>query len=156
MEAPIIAFGPWERIGDVRATDGQYITSGSTGASIELRFFGSDVDLLLPKDPGHGLLYLEVDGRPAKGTGIQQDRSGKSMIDLETLRDIDRVSVVSGLGNDRPQAEHRLRLTLGSNSAFALDGVVIGYHRAYLRFILVSLLGLLGIGGALQLVRRPW
>ncbi len=156
MEAPIIAFGPWERMDDIRATDGQYITSETSGASIELRFFGSDVDLLLPKEPGHGLLYVEVDGRPAKGSAIQQDRSGKSMIDLETVRDFDRVSVVSGLGNDRPQAEHRLRLTLGSNSAFALDGVVIGYHRAYLRFILVSLLGLLGIGGALQLMRRPW
>ncbi len=156
MEAPIVAFGPWERIGAEHATDGQYITSSTSGASIELRFFGSDVDLLLPKEPGHGLLYLEVDGRPAKGPAIQRDGSGKSAIDLDELNGLDRISIISGLGNSRPQAEHRLRMTLGSNTTFALDGVVIGYHRAYPQFLLVSMLGLLGIGGAVQLMRRRW
>lgn len=156
MEAPIVAFGPWERIADEHATDGQYIQSNTSGASIELRFFGSDVDLLLPKDPGHGLLYLEVDGRPATGPAIQQDRLGNSTIDLNALDGVDRISIVSGLGSNQPQAEHRLRITLGSNTAFALDGVAIGYHREYLRFLLVSILGLIGIGGAVQLMRRPW
>lgn len=156
MEAPIIAFGPWERIGDEHATGGQYITSGASGASIELRFFGSDVDLLLPQDPGHGILYLEVDGRPAKGPAIQQDRAGKSALDLGALRGTDRVSIISGLGSSHPQAEHRLRITLGPSTVFALDGIVIGYHRVYLPFLLVCMVGLLGIGGAVQLMRRRW
>jgi hypothetical protein len=156
MEAPVVAFGPWGRIADEHATDGKYITSSATGASIELRFFGSDVDLLLPPDPGHGLLYLKVDGGPAAGPAVQLDRSGRATLNLEAVRGTDRISIVSGMGSHQPQAEHRVRITLGSNTQFALDGVAIGYHRDYRRSLLLSRIGLLGIGGGVQLVRRRW
>lgn len=154
MEAPVIAFGPWGRVADEHSTDGQYITSSTAGASIELRFFGSDVDLLLPKESGHGLLSLEVDGRSVKGENIQQDGNGKSTLNLDALQGANRIPIVSGVSSSHPQAEHRLRITLGSDTTFALDGIVIGYHRDYLRFLLVSVACLLSIVGAVQLMRR--
>src|SRR5690606_17104431 len=120
MEAPIVAFGTWPRVSDQRAMGGQYIRSDQPGAAIELRFSGSEVTLLLPPVAPRGRLYVEVDGRPASGDGIQRDSAGRAYIDLSSLPVGTReIPIVSGLGSDRPQAEHRVRLTLGSASDLA-------------------------------------
>lgn len=155
MEAPVVALGTWPRVSDPRAVDGQYIRSAQAGAAIELRFLGSDVTLLLPPSTPRGRLYVELDGRPASGPHISRDESGRAYIDLSALPVGTReVPVVRGLGSDRPQAEHRLRLTLGPGSELALDGIVVDYRRTYTQFGAYALAGLVGVVGAVRLLRR--
>lgn len=155
MDAPIVAFGTWPRVSDQRAMGGQYIRSDQPGAAIELRFSGSEVTLLLPPVAPRGRLYVEVDGRPASGDGIQRDSAGRAYIDLSSLPVGTReIPIVSGLGSDRPQAEHRVRLTLGSASELAIDGVAVAYRRTYTQFGAYALAGLAGVAAAGILMRR--
>lgn len=155
MEAPVVAFGQWPRVSDERAVDGQYIRSNQPGAAIEFRFLGSEVTLLLPPVPVRGTLTVEVDGRPINGPGITRGSDGRSFIDLDELPAGTReLTIVQGLGSERPQREHRLRLTLGPDTELALDGIVVGYERSYTEFGAYGLLGLIGFAGSVLLMRR--
>src|SRR5690606_3183588 len=122
---------------------GLYITSAVEGASIELRFAGTDVDLLLPPGVRHGTIMVEVDGKPAPVTGpLKRGSDGQTMLDLSALPPETRhVTVVAGLDSDRPQAEHHLRLTLGPDSAVALSGITVRYERSVQSFAGYGLLG---------------
>lgn len=157
MEAPVNAYGAWPRVEDDRATEGQYIRSTQEGAAIELRFFGSGVDLLLPPGRPSGILYVEVDGRAYTADGIAKDSAGRSFVPLDRIGpDTRRITIVKDLESGYPQAEHRLRLTLGQNSSFGLDGVVVTYQRSYTEFGLFVIVGLASLGAGLGLMRwRP-
>jgi polysaccharide biosynthesis protein PslG len=155
LESPIRARGQWARFDAPASPFGQYIESQRAGVKLTIHFSGTDVSLLIPETEVHGIIYVQVNGRPVSGDHVEQDDAGRSLIDLSRA-DLSggRVAVISGYKSGRPQQPHTLTIELGSETKLAVAGVEIDYVRSYIEFSLVALLGMLGFVFSGLLLRR--
>jgi hypothetical protein len=89
--------GGWQRVKDERAVLGAYRQATSDGARVSFTFDGSDLWLVVTRQPGAGQLEVVVDGSPAAMVSL----------DAPDITFGARVPVARGL----PQGEHRVHIT---------------------------------------------
>lgn len=147
---PALAYnGAWAPNFDARASAGQESLSEQDGARITLRFLGEAVELVAHKYPGAGRFYATLDGQPL--TALPRDASGKSYVELDdtSARWQAVIPIVSRLGRQ----EHALELTTRGKTN--LDGFAIApLAPQQPPWLLIGLLGLLGVGGGVLFWRE--
>lgn len=113
--------GGWTEVKEPQASLGGMRRADQAGASIETQFQGTDLTLVVPKGPGLGRAYIEIDGSPQGANLLPRDEAGRAYLELSGPAQLwqQQVPVAAGLST----GVHQLKVTAAS--AFALDGLIV-------------------------------
>ncbi|MHB1131303.1 MAG: hypothetical protein ACYC4L_02830 [Chloroflexota bacterium] len=115
--------GSWAWQRDSRAAAGGYALSFNAGSKVQLRFWGTDLDLVVVRGPQSGSVRVTVDGSAPAANALPQSDGG-AVVDLRQNDEEwqARLAVSRGL----PLGEHTLELELVSEGKTVLfDGVIV-------------------------------
>ena len=115
--------GSWKFVEDPRASLGK-MAAADAGATLSVRFRGTDLTLVVPKGPSLGKAYLQIDGFPGGANRLPRDGSGRAVLDLSAAEASwqQQIPVAYGL----PDTVHTLTLT--ADGPFDLDGLIVDVH----------------------------
>lgn len=150
--------GSWEMVPAPEAVLGGLAVPRSADARLAFRFRGTDLDLVVARQPDGGRLVVTVDGRPAPA--LPRDAQGRAVLDLASPAPAwqVRVPVAARL----PDRVHTVEVVVERPSAggpAGLDGVVVDRRPgapAWLPWVAVLGGGGMLVAVALRLSRRVW
>ncbi|MHB0869362.1 MAG: cellulase family glycosylhydrolase [Chloroflexota bacterium] len=113
--------GGWTEVDEPRASLGGMRRAGQAGATITTMFQGTELALVVPRGPGLGHAYVEIDGSPEGANLLPRDEAGRAFVDLSGPARLwqQQLPVAAGL----PMGAHRLKITTAGT--FALDGLIV-------------------------------
>lgn len=132
------------------ASGGQHLTAGDATAELTIAFHGTSLDLIVMRQPGAGVLYVAIDGKPANR--LPRDASGRSFIDLAgaSQRWQAQVQVADGIS----AGQHVATLTPGGGTRVNIDAFVVGRSTARWPLATVALIGGLAVFADLVMLWR--
>ncbi|MCL4459352.1 MAG: hypothetical protein M1136_00585 [Chloroflexi bacterium] len=104
----LVSEGSWQYIADPRASGQGLLIGRNVGDSVTIAFKGSEISLIVLKDPNSALLTATLDGRECNR--LPRDEQGRSQLDLYSPTAQWQVRVP--IASDLPDGEHRLRLMI--------------------------------------------
>ena len=144
--SPLLEFsGLWQWTPDPRSQLGEMRESPISGASLRLRFRGTQLELVTPVGPERGIAFVKINGAYTLANRLPLNAHGQAFVDFyaPTARAQEWIVLASGL----PDRVHEVELTVtgdrhpaSSAAGIGIDAVAVSRAR--------PLLPLLGLGGA--------
>ncbi len=151
---PALAFeGPWPRVPSDDASLGFHRQTGVVGATVRLRFQGSELALLTRRGPDMGRLRVRIDGQDALPDLLERNSAGEALLDLYAPEPLTlvRVPIASRL----PDGRHLVELTViaernpsATGALVIVDGLLVGVSRPVAPYVGLIALWLAGLGAA--------
>ncbi len=141
--------GNWTQVSEPQASLGGMKKTDEAGASVSGAFEGTDLTLVVPKGPGFGPAYVEIDGSPQAANRLPRDGAGKAVLDLAAQEPSwqQRVPIATGLSS----GFHHFQITTAG--PFALDGLIVDGPTSTSPFqSILQLLPYLGAGALVVLL----
>ena len=158
---PAISFeGPWPRVPSDDASLGLHRQTGVVGATVRLRFEGSELALLTRRGPGMGQLRVRIDGQDALPDLLPRNAAGEAILDLyaPATEKLARVPIASRL----PEGRHLVELTVmaernpqSGGGLIIVDGMLVGNARPLAPYLGLAAMWLAGLGVILWTL-APW
>lgn len=150
--SPAVKRSPgWQYEIAAEASGSQHLAATSAGAEATIHFRGTALDLIVLREPGAGVLYVTIDGKPAGG--LARDSAGRAYIDLAAAsqRWQAQVSVAKGLRDD----EHVATLVAGAeHGRVTVDAYVVGGSQTRWPLATAALVGGLAVCADLIMLWR--
>jgi O-antigen ligase len=161
--APQLSYGGlWQWSPDPRAQLGEMRESPISGATVRLRFRGTQLDLIAPLGPDRGTAFVKINGAYTLANRLPLNANGQAFLDFyaPTSRAQQRLPLATGL----PDREHEVELTVtgerhpaSTSVGIGLDALVVSRARPILPSAALGFAWVLTAIGALWLsVPRRW
>ena len=146
--------GPWPRVPSDLASLMFQRQTGVPGATVELRFEGSEIALLTRRGPTMGRILARVDGQDALADAPPRNAAGEAIIDLYAaqVEPLARIPIATRLPSGRHELELTVQATSNPSSAGGLviiDGLIVANSRPMLPWLVLS--GIWAVTGAVLL-----
>lgn len=115
--------GNWQTVADDRAALGSHAVGGQAGDAVVVRFWGSDLDLVVATAPDAATVAVQVDGASVLANALPRDEAGRAVADLRSESETYQVRVPIARG--LTEGFHTAEITVVGEGRFALDGFIV-------------------------------
>jgi hypothetical protein len=121
----------------------------NAGASVQIHFRGSSLDLAIVPGVTHGRLRVRV----VDGMGTPSSSAPERLVDLQS--GAVSVEVVGRSVRDTAQHTRTAEITVDDGSALALDSITVAYSRSYVTVLIAAAVGFTALSTS-ALLSRLW